>query len=117
MKALERRQSLLELLCERRFEKIDNLAFEFSVNECTIRRDIQELSLSYPIYTVTGPYGGVYVSEDYYLGKSYLSPEQMSLLEEVSNLLDETKKKTLNSIIKKFGRPNIKEIKNGYRTN
>ena len=38
------------------------------------------------------------MSEDYYLGKCYLSPEQMSLLEEVSNLLDETKKKTLNSI-------------------
>ena len=39
------------------------------------------------------------------------------LLLAISNLLDETKKKTLNSIIKKFGRPNIKEIKNGYRTN
>ena len=47
MKALERRQRILETLCERRYEKVENLAFEFSVNESTVRRDIQELSLSY----------------------------------------------------------------------
>lgn len=51
MKAIERRQELLNTLCRRRHDKIDNLAFEFCVSERTIRRDIQELSLSYPIYT------------------------------------------------------------------
>ena len=43
----ERRQALLRLLCERRYETIDNLAFEFSVNRRTIRRDIELLSLFY----------------------------------------------------------------------
>lgn len=117
MKASERRQLILELLCERRFEKIDNLAFEFSVNECTIRRDIQELSLSYPIYTITGPYGGVYVSKDYYLGKKYLSPEQTTLLKELSYSLKGTNRTIMDSIIKSFGRPELKELKNEYRTN
>ena len=45
MKALERRQVLIELLCERRHDKIENLAFELNVNERTIRRDLEELSL------------------------------------------------------------------------
>lgn len=105
MKALERRQAIIELLCERRTEKIENLAFEFSVNECTIRRDIQELSLSYPIYTKTGTYGGVYVAEDYYLGKQYLRSEEKELLEQLSLSLGYDQKKTLQSIIRRFGRP------------
>ena len=45
MKTLERRQALIELLCERRCEKIDNLAFELGVSGRTISRDIQALSL------------------------------------------------------------------------
>ena len=105
MKALERRQAIIELLCERLIEKIENLAFEFSVNECTIRRDIQELSLSYPIYTKTGTYGGVYVAEDYYLGKQYLRSEEKELLEQLSLSLGDDQKKTLQSIIRRFGRP------------
>ena len=105
MKALERRQAIIELLCERRTEKIENLAFEFSVNECTIRRDIQELSLSYPIYTKTGTYGGVYVAEDYYLGKQYLRSEEKELLEQLSLSLGDDQKNTLQSIIRRFGRP------------
>ena len=105
MKALERRQAIIELLCERRTEKIENLAFEFSVNECTIRRDIQELSLSYPIYTKTGTYGGVYVAEDYYLGKQYLSSQQKELLETLSSSVGDDQRKVLESIIRKFGRP------------
>ena len=39
--AVERRQAILEILCERRHEKIDNLAFEFEVERRTIRRDIE----------------------------------------------------------------------------
>ena len=105
MKALERRQALIELLCERRFEKIENLAFEFSVNECTIRRDIQELSLSYPIYTQTGHNGGVYVADGYYLGRMYLSPEQKELLETLSFSVGDDQRKLLESIIRKFSRP------------
>lgn len=73
MKALERRQALLELLCERRYEKMANLAFEFGVSRQTIQNDVLELSLSYPIYTSVGNNGGVYVQEGYHLGK-HISP-------------------------------------------
>ena len=64
VKALERRQALLELLCERRYEKMANLAFEFGVSRQTIQNDVLELSLSYPIYTSVGNNGGVYVQEN-----------------------------------------------------
>lgn len=119
MKATERRQALLELMCERRHEKIENLAFEFSVNECTIRRDVQELSLSYPIYTVAGSHnGGVFVQDDYYLGKQYLSDEQKELLEAMLVNCDANQKKTMLAIIKKFGRKkrNLGGANNAYQS-
>jgi len=45
---------ILEIFCERRFETIDNLAFEFKVNKRTIRCDIEILSITFPFYTTKG---------------------------------------------------------------
>ena len=106
MKTFERRQSLIELLCIRRYEKIENLAFEFSVSERTIRNDLQELSLLYPLYTRTGTYGGVYVADGYYLGRQYLKTEEKQLLEELSFSVGDDQRKILASILKRFSRPN-----------
>ena len=36
----ERRLVIIKTLCDRRYETIDNLAFEFSVNHRIIRRNI-----------------------------------------------------------------------------
>ena len=105
MNAMERRQAILEALCERRHDTMSNLAFEFNVGLTTIKRDLLELSLSYPIYTVCGRYGGgVFVDEDFYLGKQYLSPEQIAVLEQLSTKCDKKQQEVLSSIIKKFGR-------------
>ena len=49
MSAVERRQQLLELLCQRRKETIPNLAAELGVCERTIRRDIETLTLHTPL--------------------------------------------------------------------
>ncbi|MEG2450351.1 MAG: DeoR family transcriptional regulator, partial [Clostridia bacterium] len=100
MKATERRQAILEELCVRRFEKVENLAFEFDVSDRTIRTDIQELSLSYPIYTKQGKYdGGVYVTNDYFLGKQYLKPSQQKLLEKLISFSTGDDLRTLQSIL------------------
>ena len=105
MKAIERRQAILEALCERRQDKIENLAFEFNVTERTIRNDVLELSLTYPIYTVAGRYNsGVFIADDYYLNKQYLTPEQQALLEQLSTKCDTADQKILQGIIKKFGK-------------
>ena len=110
MKALERRQAILEALNERRQDKVANLAFEFNVTERTIRNDILELSLTYPIYTVPGRYnGGVFIDEDYYLGKPYLNAEQQSLLEGFYTKCDADQKRILTSILRRFGRKSKEE--------
>lgn len=109
MKTLERRQAILEMLCERRYDTFENLAFEFSVSKMTIYRDVLELSLSHPIYTQSGRHGGgIYVADGYYLGKQYLSNEQKGLLESLVDMVDNKDKKILESIIAKFGAPREK---------
>ena len=107
MKALERRQALLEVMCERRFDKIENLAFQFGVHRNTIVNDVLELSLSYPIFTKTGRHdGGVYVAEGYYLGTQYLKTEEKQLLENLTLTVGDDQRKILESILKRFSRPN-----------
>lgn len=83
MGTAERRAELMKTLCRRRHDKISNLAFEFGVSERTIRRDIEILSLSEPIYTQTGRYGGgVYVTGDYSIYR-YMTEQETALLEKV----------------------------------
>lgn len=105
MKALDRRQALMKTLNKRRHDKIRNLAFEFGVNERTIRRDIEELSLSYPIYTdCTRNKAGVYVQEGYYLETDFLKKDEQELLERYAAKATGEDKKKLNAILKRFGR-------------
>lgn len=105
MTALERREAILEVLCERRHDKVANLAFEFGVSTRTIKNDILELSLSYPVYTVTGRYhSGVYIADDYYPGKQYLTEEQLELIISLQSQVDDDQRRILESIVKKFGR-------------
>lgn len=109
MNAFERRQVLIELLCERRSEKMSNLAFELGVSRRTICRDIQELSLSYPIYTeCSRGKAGVYIEGSYYLGKQYLHQEEEALLRKL--VLERTgeERARLIKILERFSRPKRK---------
>lgn len=105
MRSIERRQAILEKLCSRRFEKVENFAYEFGVTDRTIMRDIAELSLTYPIYTQPGPYGGIYVAEGFYLGTIYLNSEQKMLLERLRETVEGKDKEILESILTGFTRP------------
>ncbi|MDE6604817.1 MAG: DeoR family transcriptional regulator [Clostridia bacterium] len=103
--ALERRQEILEVLCERRHETVDNLATEFCVAERTIRRDLEHLTLSYPIYTTQGKGGGVHVVEGFSIGKRYLTGKQRDLLEKLKEGLNGEDLATMQAILKTFGEP------------
>lgn len=103
MTVSERRNAILEVLCVRRFETLDNLAFEFGVSKRTIRYDIESLSLTYPIYTVSGNGGGIYVDENFRLGKSYLNDEQQELLQRLLPNLDGKDAEVMKSILNTFG--------------
>ncbi len=73
MKSFERKLEILKVLNNRRKETISNLAIEFGVSERTIRRDIEDLSLRFPIYTVQGRYkGGVHIMEGVEIDKKLL---------------------------------------------
>ena len=109
MNALERRQMILELLCERRYDKMTNLAFELGVSRRTICRDIEELSLSYPIYTERSRgKAGVYIERNYYLGKQYLCQEEEELLQKLISEKTGDDQVRLIKIYKRFSRPKIK---------
>lgn len=84
MGTAERRSRIIKILCRRRHETISNLALEFGVSERTIRRDIEALSLTEPIYTQTGRYGGgVYIVEGYSIGQLYMSDAESSVLHKI----------------------------------
>lgn len=58
MGTAERRNEIMRVLCRKRHETVLNLAKEFGVSERTILRDVVALSLTEPIYTQCGRYGG-----------------------------------------------------------
>ncbi len=103
MRPNERRQAIIEVLCQRRRDTMKNLASEFNVSIRTIRYDIEILSLSYPLITIQGRYGGgVAVMDGYHLGMNYLNPEQQELLERVQPTLSGRDQVTMDSILRKF---------------
>lgn len=103
MGAAERRQQILELLCQRRKETVSNLAAELGVCERTIRRDIEMLTLQYPIETVCGRYGGgVKLTDWYYQGRRRLTPRQTALLRRLAAGLQGEDLEDMNQILVQF---------------
>lgn len=81
MGTAERRTEIMRILCRRRHETISNLAEEFGVSERTILRDIETLSLTEPIYTRCGRYGGgVYVDDGYKPDRMYMRRDELEIL-------------------------------------
>lgn len=119
MGATDRRNKLLTLLCRRRHETVENLASEFGVSDRTIRRDIEALSLSVPIYTQSGRYGGgVYVVDGYCMDRIYMNEEQtqlmyklLSITESEEQLISTSEQLILRSIIEQYAKPEVKKGK------
>ena len=111
----ERRCLILKTLCKRRHETIAKLAVEFDVSERTIRRDIEVLSMSEPIYTLPGRYnGGDYVVEGYYIEKNYFNNTQKELIQKLIYMaescdvcsLEKCEISTLKDILISYTKPN-----------
>jgi len=99
----ERRNNIYAELRAQRHLTIDYLAEKYSVNEKTIRRDIDELTLTYPIETVRGRYGGgVKLSDWYHPTRTTLCPEQVALLKKLAPSLQGDDLAVLNSILTQF---------------
>lgn len=83
MGTAERRSAILKALCRRKYETISKLATEFEVSERTIRRDIDVLSSTEPIYTQPGRAGGVYVVDGYRMDRMYMSEAETGVLRKI----------------------------------
>ena len=103
MTAAERRQAILEVLCMRRHETRENLAHEFGVSKRTIEYDVLELSLSYPVFTIQGNGGGIYVTDDFRLNRPKMNEKQTELLQRILPTLSGEDKETMETIIKIYG--------------
>lgn len=101
----ERRRAIVRVLCARKHETRENLAFEFNVGLRTIARDITALSFEYPIYTVTGPGGGVRIETNYEMRDGWLSTKEQAVLERLYGKLQGEDKKIIKSILLNFGKP------------
>lgn len=81
METVERRRAIMRILGCRGSEIVENIAAEFGVSERTIRRDIEVLSRTEPIYTKSGRYGGgVYVMDGYRANEFYFDCDQSAVL-------------------------------------
>lgn len=103
MTVAERRQAILEVLCMRRHETRENLANEFGVSKRTIEYDVLNLMLTYPVYTVQGNGGGIYVTDNFRLDRPRMNEKQTALLQKVLLTLSGEDKETMQNIINIYG--------------
>lgn len=97
MGTAERRAEILRALCRRRHETIANLAEEFGVSTRTILRDIEVLSMTEPIYTQCGRYGGgVFVMDEYVMSRMYMTDAELAVLRKLSDFVGNTASCVLN---------------------
>ncbi len=101
----ERRQEMLEFLCQVRHTNLAIIMERFGISRATAIRDIQLLSCSYPIDTQQGGGGGIYIADGFRLGMKYLTDDQSDLLEKLSDTLSGEELATMQSILKTFSNP------------
>ena len=82
------------------------LAYEYSVSDRTIRRDIMFLSRYAPICTKTGVNGGVFLIDGYRKSLAlFLSRDEEELLQKLMNMIDEKEQHLMHNIINKYAMP------------
>ena len=105
MTATERYTEILMKILRYRHVKISDLQEEFQVSRSTIKRDIQEISRHFPIRSVDGRYGGIFLEKDYQVGVKYLTESQAILLEKISATLTGDDLFLMREILKTFKKP------------
>ncbi len=113
MGTAERRMAIMKELCRRRHVTINHLALKFGVSPRTIQRDIDILSGTEPIFTLSGRYnGGIYVVEGYSIDRMYMAKEELDLLHKLYAIADENaslltvdEKKLLGFLISQYSKP------------
>ena len=125
MKSYERHEEILRILCDKRRTTAKELGEMLNTSLRNIRRDVAVLSLHYPIYTVTGRYGGIYIMDGYFLDRLYVSAEETRVLqkayatlrEQAGSALDLNEYRIFHNILRKYSNPKVKETKHDSKRN
>ena len=104
----ERRSAIIAVLCQRRFESLTNLASEFDVTTRTIKRDVLDLSRTYPITTIRGHNGGIKMEAWFNPDRKVLSNQQENLLIRLKESLSGEDLIIMNTILVQFGTPRVR---------
>lgn len=117
MGTAERRQKMLMLLCRRRHETVAELASLLGVSRRTVLRDVEVLSLSVPIYTRKGRFGGIYLMDGYSADRMYMKADELALLnrlllmaESAPDALSDDDLQRLSSMIARYTPPETSDF-------
>ncbi len=83
MNVIERRERIIRILMLNGKRTVKELSEELGVSVRTIMRDIDILSTSKPIYTISGRNGGVYLLDTYDANRVYFKEEEMSIISKI----------------------------------
>ena len=104
MKAADRRNLILAKLRNGGCMAMQDFADAFGCSRQTVIKDIEALSISYPVITIRGRYGGgVKLADWYHPKESYLSAKQLEVLTRLANSAAPEDRTVLNSIMDQFG--------------
>lgn len=108
MTAIERRAEIMRILTARRKETTARLAAELNVSQRTIFRDIETLTLDYPIEAQRGIGGYVKVSDWYHPYRSIFSRDQEEVLSQLLSTGDEHQATVLRQLLAEYGSPKMR---------
>ena len=105
MTAAERQDMIIATLRKERKVTMKRLSVALGCSMSTVYRDIDTLSVSFPLILIRGRYGGgVELAEWYQPHRSSLCPEQLKALREaISKTADPQTRQALGSILDQFG--------------
>ena len=95
MTAAERQEQIMAYLFKARSATISYLVTRLGCSERTIRRDIEALTLRFPVETVRGRNGCVTLIEGYQPSFSTLNPDEIQALREAIELMADPKKRQI----------------------
>lgn len=98
----DRQIELINILMSWQRYKCQNLAFEFGVSVKTIKKDISELMLYYPIETYQGNGGGVEMRKGFVINGFIMKKTHLDLISEALCKLKETNPDPDISILIKY---------------
>lgn len=96
MNAADRRNRLIRILMLRGHVTIGELATELEVSERTVMRDVDALSITTPIFTVAGRYGGIYIDQHYLQNQPHLKDYELTLLKKIIYEVEQASACSLN---------------------